>query len=87
MFGYKGLSRKPINANVISYGQARVQTDSSSCSSTAKETEEKSRTLASKVNNLDRYSIQVITIFKPPAGATHFPPKLSQRNVYSAYSE
>ena len=93
MFGYKGLSRVPINANVSSFGQARAQTqaqtDSSSCSSTAKETEKKSSTPASTVDNLDRHSIQIFTIFKPPAGpaAYHFPPKLSEKDAYSAYSE
>ena len=91
MSGYKGLSRKPINANVISFGQARAQTqtDSSSCSITAKETEVKSSIPASTVDNLDRYSIQIFTIFKPPAepAAYRFPPKLSQKNAHCAFSE
>ena len=97
MLGYKGLYRKPINANVISFGPSKdtffkiTQTDSSSCSSTGKETEQKSSIPASTVYILDRYSIQVFTIFKLPAGdrpaAYHFPPKDSLKNAYSAYSE
>ena len=43
-----------------------TQTDSSSCSSTGKETEQKSTIPASTVYILDRYSIQVFTIFKLP---------------------
>ena len=68
-----------------------TQTDSSSCSSTGKETEQRSRTLSSTIDILDRYSIQMFTILKPPAddrpAPYHFPSKLSQKNAYSAYSE
>ena len=43
-------------------------------------------TPASTVDRLHRYFIQIFTIFKPPP-AYHFPPKLSQKNAYSAYSD
>ena len=96
MFGYKGLSRTPINANVISFGQGKgacfkiTQTDSSSCSSTGKETEQRSSIPVSMVYISDRYSIQMFTIFNLPAGdrpaAYHFPPKLSQKNACSSFS-
>ena len=68
-----------------------TQTDGSSYSTTGKETEQRSRTLASTIDILDRYSIQIFTILKPPAddrpAPYHFPPKLSQKNACSAYSE
>ena len=74
--------RKPIYANVISFDQARAL-------SFVNTNRREASTPASTVDILHCYSNQFLQSM-PSAGdqpaAYHFPPKLSQKNAYSAYS-
>ena len=78
----------------FSFDQARAlfsltQSYSSSCSGSSKETEERPAH-PHYGRHFAPHSVQFFTIFKVPAGnqraAYHFPPTLSQKNAYSAYS-